>query len=44
LHGTVENRIDAHIALRVQPLADELRAVMVDRLDLWIEKLHEQIN
>jgi hypothetical protein len=43
-HGTVQNRIDAHIALRVQPLADELRAVMVDRLDLCIERLHDQIQ
>lgn len=37
------NRIQAHINQRVQPLADELRAVMVDRLDLCIEKLYEQI-
>lgn len=43
-HGTVQKRIDAHIALRVQPLADELRAVMVDRLDLCIERLHDQIQ
>lgn len=32
------------IEVRVQPLADELRAVMVDRLDLCIEKLHAQIQ
>jgi hypothetical protein len=43
-YGTVHNRIKAHIEVRVQPLADELRAVMVDRLDLCIEKLHEQIQ
>ena len=43
-HGTVQARIDAHIALRVQPLADELRAVMVDRLDLCIARLHSQIQ
>jgi hypothetical protein len=43
-HGTVQNRINAHLAVRVQPLADELRAVIVDRLDLCIEKLHNQIQ
>jgi hypothetical protein len=43
-HGTVANRIEAHLKLRVQPLADELRAVMVDRLDLCIERLHDQIQ
>lgn len=43
-YGTVVNRIKAHIEVRVQPLADELRSVMVDRLDLCIEKLHEQIQ
>lgn len=43
-HGTVVNRIKAHIEVRVQPLADELRAVMVDRLDLCIERLHQQIQ
>lgn len=42
--GTVHNRIQAHITLRVQPLADELRAVMVDRLDLCIARLHDQIQ
>ncbi|WP_297699622.1 hypothetical protein [Mycobacterium sp.] len=41
--GTVHNRIQAHIEQRVQPLADELRAVMVDRLDTCIERLHGQI-
>lgn len=43
-YGTVHNRIKAHIEVRVQPLADELRSVMVDRLDLCIERLHAQIQ
>lgn len=43
-YGTVHNRIKAHIEVRVQPLADELRAVMVDRLDMCIARLHEQIQ
>lgn len=42
--GTVHNRIQAHIEQRVQPLADELRAVMVDRLDVCIARLHAQIQ
>jgi hypothetical protein len=37
-YGTVQKRIDAHLALRVHPLADEVRSVMVDPLDLCIEK------
>ncbi len=43
-YGTVHNRIKAHIDAKMQPLADELRAVMVDRLDLCIERLHDQIQ
>jgi hypothetical protein len=40
----VHNRIQAHINLRVQPLADELRAVTVDRLDRYLVKLDSQIQ
>jgi transposase len=42
--GTVENRIKAEINATVQPLADELRAIEVARMDRWLEKLNEQIE
>ena len=42
--GTVHNRIQARIEQRVQPLADELRAIEVDRLDRYLAKLDAQIQ
>ena len=42
--GTVHNRIQAHIEQRVQPLADELRAIEVDRLDRYLARLDAQIQ
>lgn len=43
-HGTVCQRINSHIEQRVQPLADQLRAIEVDRYDRYLEKLDEQIQ
>jgi predicted transcriptional regulator len=43
-HGTVQNRIDAHIAVRVNPLADQLRAEMVARFAKRLAKLDAQIE
>jgi hypothetical protein len=40
----VSKLINEHLALRVQPLADELRAVTVDRLDRYLVKLDSQIQ
>jgi hypothetical protein len=42
--GTVHNRIQAEIAARVLPLADEVRKMELDRLDRWLEKLDAQIQ
>lgn len=42
--GTVHNRIQAEIAARVLPLADEVRKMELDRLDRWLEKLDAQIH
>lgn len=42
--ATVHKRIEAHIAQRVQPLADELRAIEVDRLDRYLVALDAQIQ
>lgn len=42
--GTVHTRISAHLAQRVQPLADELRAVEVDRLDRYLAKLETELD
>lgn len=42
--GTVHKRIQARIEARVQPKADELRAVEVDRLDRYLKRLDEQIE
>lgn len=43
-HGTVHKRIQDRIEQRVQPLADQLRAIEVDRYDRYLEKLDEQIQ
>lgn len=43
-HGTVHKRIQARIDARVQPLADELRAIEVDRYDRYLERLDEQMK
>lgn len=42
--ATVSKRINDQLALRVNPLADELRAVEVDRLDRYLVKLDSQIQ
>jgi hypothetical protein len=42
--GTVHNRIQARSAQRVDPLAEEHRAIELDRLDRWLEKLDAQIQ
>jgi DNA-binding Lrp family transcriptional regulator len=42
--STVYERIKKRIAEEVQPLADELRAVEVDRLDRWLRRLDAQIE
>src|SRR5689334_18681227 len=42
--GTVHNRIQAEIAERVLPLADEVRKMELDRLDRWLAKLDAQIQ
>lgn len=42
--GTVYTRVQARLAQRVQPLADELRSIEVDRLDRWLVKLDAQIQ
>lgn len=39
--STVHARIEAHIAERVNPLADELRAIELDRLDRAIVRVFE---
>lgn len=42
--GTVSNRIHARVGQRVDPLAEEHRAIELDRLDRWLEKLDAQIQ
>ena len=42
--STVSDRIQSHIKLQIQPLADELRAIEVARLDRYLEKLDAQIQ
>lgn len=41
--STVHDRIQAEITGRVQPLAEEVRKMELDRLDRWLEKLNDQI-
>lgn len=43
-HGTVHRRIKDRIDARVQPKADELRAIEVDRYDRYLERLDEQMK
>lgn len=42
--STVERRISAEVKGRVLPLAEEVRQMEIDRLDSYLEKLHEQIE
>lgn len=42
--GTVNNRINAEISERVEPLRAEVRQMQLDRLDSWLVKLTEQIK
>jgi hypothetical protein len=42
--GTVHNRISQEINDRVAPLADELLAIELDRLDRWLVRLDAQIE
>jgi AcrR family transcriptional regulator len=42
--GTVHNRIHSEINDRVTPLADELLAIELDRLDRWLVRLDAQIE
>lgn len=42
--GTVHNRIQARLDARVQPLADQLRTMEVDRLDRYLAKLDDLIQ
>lgn len=42
--GTVHNRIQSEIDARVQPLAEEMRAVTADRLDHMRRKVHEVLD
>lgn len=42
--GTVHARIEAEIAERVLPLADAVRKMEVDRLDLWLSKLEAEMD
>lgn len=42
--GTVHNRLNAHIAELVLPLADEVRKVELDRLDTWLARLEERLD
>ncbi len=42
--GTVQNRLSAHIADLVLPLAEEVRKVELDRLDSWLARLEERLD
>lgn len=42
--GTVDARIQAEIQARVEPLADEVRKMQLDRLDEWLMHLNRQIR
>ena len=42
--GTVHSRIEAEIAARVLPLAEEVRKVELDRLDRWLAKLEARLD
>lgn len=42
--SNVDRRIKAEIESRVLPLAAEVRQMEIDRLDTYLEKLHEQIE
>jgi hypothetical protein len=42
--STVQDRIDAAIAELVTPLAEEARRLDLERLDVWLAKLNEQID
>jgi hypothetical protein len=42
--GTVHNRIQAEIKERVEPLAEEVRKMQVDRLDEWLMHLNRQVR
>jgi hypothetical protein len=41
---TVDRRIKAEMKIRIEPLADELRALEMDRLDRYLDKLEPRIE
>jgi hypothetical protein len=42
--GTVHNRIQAEIKDRVEPVAEDVRKMQLDRLDEWLMHLNKQIR
>ena len=42
--GTVHTRISKEIAERVEPLAEEVRKMQLDRLDEWLMQLNKQVR